>query len=195
MSRSEEQKVEAVLAALRAGEISYRQATDELFALIYGELHRQASRLMKSERTGHTLQTTALVHEAYLNLTRGKPQAWDSRGHFFGVASRAMRQVLVDQARRRVARKRGGAWTRVTLDDNLGLQEGRALEVLELDDALTRFAGKHARMALTAELRIFSGLELRDIANLLGVSIRTSQGDWRVAKMWLTRELAGHTAP
>lgn len=195
MSGSDEARIAEVLQALRTGDIDYHEATSGLFELIYGELHRQAARLMMAERVEHTLQTTALLHEAYIHLMRSKPQEWENRTHFFGVASRAMRQVLVDHARKKLAQKRGGDWTRITLDDNVGLASGRGLEILELDSALSSFAEKHKRMAFVAELHLFGGLSMRDIATVLRMSLRTAQDDWRVAKMWLNRELSSHDSP
>ncbi len=189
---SDEGRVEQVLADLRLGTIDYEQATEKLFSLIYEELRRRAANLMRGERADHTLQTTALVHEVYLNLVRSKPQNWESRAHFFGVASRAMRQVLVDHARRKLSRKRGGDWTRVTLHDVASISGNRVLEIIALDEALCRLAEKHKRMAFVAELHLFSGMSTQEIATVLGVSARTVQGDMRVAKMWLNRELAGH---
>lgn len=194
MFGSDAHKVDEVLAALQAGQIDHHQATDQLFDLIYNELRRQASRFMKRERAGHTLQTTALVHEAYLNLMRGTPSTWESRAHFLGIASRAMRQVLVDHARRRGAEKRGGAWDQVTLEEGILARDARDVEIIALDEALSRFAEQNERMARTAELHIFSGLRFKDIALVLDVSLRTVQGDWRVAKMWLGRELSTNGA-
>ena len=186
---SDEERVEQVLDDLRLGNIDYEQATEKLFSLIYEELRRRASNLMRGERVDHTLQTTALVHEAYLHLVRSKPQSWESRAHFFGAASRAMRQVLVDHARRKLSHKRGGDWTRVTLNDVAGISGSRVIEIIALDEALCRLAEKHKRMAFVAELHLFSGLSMQEVATVLDVSVRTVQGDMRVARMWLNREL------
>jgi RNA polymerase sigma factor (TIGR02999 family) len=164
-------------------------ADDRLLALLYPELRRLASALMRRERPGHTLQATALVHEAYLKLVDGAQTDWNDRAHFLGVAARAMRQVLVDHARRRGAAKRGKGWHRVTLDEALEPGGQADLEILELDDALEKLAALDPRGARGAELRLFGGLTAPDIARILGVSTRTVESDWAMAKLWLAREL------
>jgi len=163
--------------------------SDRLLEAVYPELRRLASAIMRRERADHTLQPTALVHEAYLKLA-GQQTGWENRAHFLGVCARAMRQILVDHARRRAAVKRGGEFHRVTLDEALG-DAGRELEILELHDAMTRFAGTDPRAARVVELRMFGGLTVAETAHVLGVSARTVDGDWAVARMWLSRELAG----
>ncbi len=163
--------------------------TEQLFALIYDELRRIAAGLLRRERPEHTLQPTALVHEAYLKLVDQTRIRWQDRAHFLGIAARAMRQILVDHARGRAAKKRGGGRQRVTLDEGLLAEEGKELELLALDDAMTRLAGFDERAARVVELRIFGGLTVTEIALVLGVSKRTVDGDWSVARMWLAREL------
>lgn len=169
-------------------------AADRLFSLIYDELHAIADAYMSRERSGHTLQPTALVHEAYLKLVEGPPVAWRGRSHFYGIAARAMRQILIDHARRRGAAKRGGGLERVTLDES-GLADGRGdLDLLDLDEALLRFARLDDRAARVVELRVFGGLTAAESADVLGVSSRTIENDWSVARLWLGRELLGGSA-
>lgn len=182
--------VGSILEELRIGGIDHQEATDRLFGLVYGELHRLASQMRRHERPDHTLQTSALVHEAYLHLVRDGVDDWENRAHFFGVAARAMRQILVDHARRRSAAKRGGGWARVTLDDDLGAPQHSDQRLLDLDSALTRLAEHAERMARVAELRIFGCLKMGEIAHVMRLSRSTVQDDWRIAKMWLARDLA-----
>jgi RNA polymerase sigma factor (TIGR02999 family) len=171
------------------GEDADPALSDRLLEAVYPELRRLASSLMRRERAGHTLQPTALVHEAYLKLMGGDID-WENRAHFLGVCARAMRQILVDHARRRAAAKRGGGVDRVTLDEALG-DAGRECRILELHDAMNRFADHDPRAARVVELRLFGGLTVAETAHVLGVSPRTVDGDWAVARMWLSRELAG----
>ena len=145
---------------------------------------------MKRERANHTLQPTALVHEAYLKLVGDPGARWESRAHFFGAAARAMRQILVDHARRHHAHKRGGELDRVTLDEEIADSNARSFEILALNDALEKLAAKDPRMARVVELRIFGGLVSKEVAHVLGFSKRTVDEDWKMAKMWLARELA-----
>jgi RNA polymerase sigma-70 factor (ECF subfamily) len=163
---------------------------EALVHLVYDELHELASRLMRGERAGHTLRPTALVHEAYLRLVDSELH-WEGRAHFFGIAARAMRQVLVDHARRRQAAKRDAGRTRVPLDDRVPDPAGPALDVIDLHRALERLASTDERTARVAEIRLFTGLPMREIAQMLGVSKRTADGDWAMARLWLARELEG----
>jgi len=158
---------------------------------IYAELHRLAHHQMRAERSGRTLQTTALVNEAYLRLVDTRRIRWESRAHFLGVAAQAMRRVLVDAARARGARKRGGAESPVVLDEGLLAAPGRSASLLALDDALTALASVDPRKSQVVELRYFAGLSVAETAAVLGVSAETVQRDWRVAKAWLLRELSG----
>ncbi|MFO7610145.1 MAG: ECF-type sigma factor [Candidatus Krumholzibacteriia bacterium] len=167
------------------------QDHERLLELLYAELRRTAGRLMARERVEHTLQPTALVHEAWLRLVDQDTVAWTDRAHFLGIAARCMRQVLVDHARGRAAAKRGGGWGQVTLDEGLLAGESHVLELLALDDALAKLARLDARAAQVAERRIFGGMTIEEIAHDLDVSRRTIDGDWATARLWLTRELAG----
>ena len=177
-----------VTALLRAWSDGDREALDQLLPVVYRELHRQAERLMRSQPPGHTLQTTALVHEAYLRLAiRDRPE-WNGRAHFFGVAAKAMRSILVDHARSRGAAKRGGGAHAVTLS-NLEDTDGQDLDVLELDDALERLAELDPRKGSLVELRYFAGLNIEEAAESLGISPATAKREWRLARAWLRREL------
>ena len=179
-----------------------RAALDALLPVVYAELRRQARRALRRETAGHTLQPTALVHEAYLRLVDQRPIRWQSRSHFFGVAARCMRQVLVDAARTRRAAKRGRGAHPVTLDDADGVAaapsaggEEAGVEVLALDAALARLAALDPDQARLVELRYFGGLTLDDTAATLGVSAATVSREWTVARRWLRRELARCGAP
>ena len=164
---------------------------DRLYSQVYAELRAMAASLLRLERADHTLRPTELVHEAYMRLVARERITWEGRAHFFGTAARAMRQILVDHARRRRALKRGRGFQRVSLHPDLASGARRDLELLELDDCLTRLAGLDPRMAQVVELRVFADMTSRDVAYVLGVSERTVEGDWAVAKKWLRHELAG----
>jgi RNA polymerase sigma factor (TIGR02999 family) len=170
-------------------------ASRRLFELVYDELRRLAGGLMRHERADHTLQPTALVHEAFMKLAGATPVEWQGRAHFMGIAARAMRQILVDHARRHAAEKRGGARQRVTLTGHEPVEPHDAMEILELHDLLERFAALDPRAARVVELRVFGGLSVREAAHLLDVSPRTVDGDWAVARMWLSRELGARGTP
>ncbi len=170
-----------------------KEAADQLYAAVHTELRRIAGGMMRRERQNHTLQPTALVHEAYLKLVDQTVAEWQNRAHFFGIAARAMRQILVDHARRHSAEKRGGQWRRVTLDDNVEDPAALSIEILALHDALEKLAKEDERMARVVELRVFAGLLAREAAHVLGVSKRTVDSDWKVARMWLSRELSEET--
>jgi len=179
------------LLDLGTGTVDRRAAGERIFQIAYEELRQVAGGLMRRERADHTLQPTALVHEAYLRLAGGTRLEWQNRAHFFGIAARAMRQLLVEHARRRGAEKRGGDLQRVTLDSRLGVAAVNEFEILELEDALNRLARMDERMARIVELRFFGGLTAEETAHVLDVSRRTVTEDWRVAKMWLAHELTG----
>ena len=164
-------------------------APDHLWPLVYGELRRLAASYLRRERPGHTLQPTALVHEVYLKLVGSAPPRLNDRTHFLAVAARAMRQVLVDHARHHLTERRGGGWQRVTLDEALSPRLDRELAVLDLDRILGAFAALDPRAAQVAEMRIFSGMTIAEIASALGVSTRTVDGDWAMARGWLAREM------
>lgn len=180
-------EVSQLLADLRDGDSA---ALDELMPLVYGELRRLAHRYMQRERAGHTLQTTALVHEAYTRLCGGQQVAWQNRAHFFGVAARVMRHLLVDHARSRGYAKRGGGVRRVTLEQAALVSPERSAEVLALDEALERFAVLDPRKSRLVELRYFGGLSVEETAEVLGVSGITVKREWLKAKAWLYRELS-----
>lgn len=183
-----------LLKGTQRGRLS-RDAADEIFASAYEELRRLASRAMRRERNGHTLQPTALLNELYLRLVDRTQINWQNRAHFFGIAARAMRQILVEHARRRSRIKRGGGWERVLLTDDVGLTDGPTIDAMVLNDAITKVAEKNERLARVVELRVFAGLSGKEIAEALDVSRKTVSGDWRVATMWLRAELAGEDLP
>ncbi len=165
-------------------------ALDQLMPIIYDELHRLAKRYMSRERRNHTLQTTALVNEAYLRLVGQGQAEWQNRAHFFGVAAQVMRHVLVDHARSRQYAKRGGEAQQVTLDDNLAISHEDQIEVLALDEALNRLAALDERKGRIVELRYFGGLSVEETAEVLELSAITVKRDWLKAKAWLYRELS-----
>jgi len=191
MNEPVEGEVSRILKSLAAQQGDQEEAAARLFEAAYRELRSLAAGLMRHERGDHTLQATALVNEAYLRLVGDTPVGWQSRAHFFGVVVAAMRRVLVEHARRRGAEKRGGGWEKITLDDRLHLAGRSELDILELDRTLTRFAQVDPRAARVVELRVFGGIKEKEVAEILGVSERTVRGDWRVAAMWLSRELEG----
>jgi RNA polymerase sigma factor (TIGR02999 family) len=168
-------------------------ALENLVPLVYQELHRLASRYMRGERSGHLLETTALVNEAYLRLHETNRIHWQDRNHFYAVAARAMRRVLVDFARARKQHKRNGG-RQVSLDDALTLGSDRSADIVALDDALMTLAKLDRRQSQIVELRFFGGLTEPDIARMLGVSPRTVSSEWRLARSWLLRELNGDDA-
>jgi RNA polymerase sigma-70 factor, ECF subfamily len=167
-----------------------RKAENALLPLLYQELLRIAGRFMNSERSDHTLQPTALVHEAYLRLMEGDtPARWQDKTHFVRVAARAMRNVLVDHARARLTTKRGGGEKPVSLDGALALFDQQQLDVLELNDVLERLMEIDEELGRVVELRFFVGLTNQEIAGTLGLSVPTIERRWRVARMYLRREL------
>lgn len=187
-SRSEITQILESIGHSTAGADAGR-ARDRLFTLVYDELRKMAAGLMRGERADHTLRPTALVHEAYLRLVGNIDGPWGGRAHFFGAAARAMRQVLVDHAREHAALKRGGGLHRVTLDESLGPSSSVEFEILAVDEAITRLSRLDARTARVAELRIFAGLLMDEIASVIGVSKRTVEADWSFALKWLGRAL------
>jgi len=176
---------------LRAWSQGDRTALDELLPLVYRELHQQAERFMRAQPAGHTLQATALVHEAYLRLVDREAVEWESRAHFFGVAGKAMRSILVDHARARGAAKRGGGARQMTLESvSVAAEAEPTVDVLALDEALSRLAGLDPEQSRLVELRYFAGLGIEETAEVLGVSPATVKRQWRVARAWLKRELS-----
>jgi len=168
-------------------------AGEKLLPVVYAELHRQASRAMRREAGDHTLQATALVHEAYLRLVDQRRAAWQNRAQFFGVAAQAMRRILVDHARAQNAEKRGGGVQQVTLNDAnqpASAESDHALDVLALHDALDRLAVMDPDQARLVELRYFGGLNIEETAESLGISPATVKREWAVARAWLRREMS-----
>jgi RNA polymerase sigma-70 factor (ECF subfamily) len=185
MSASRPSDVTRLLLDLSNGR---REATDELLPLVYAELRDLAARLLRHERPDHTLQPTALVHEAYLRLVDQRVGTWENRAHFLGIAAQAMRRILVDHARRRATAKRRGA--RVTLDEELSPATGPSVDLLEIDAALERLAALDERQARVVEFRFFGGLNVEETAAALGIGTATVKRDWTLARAWLHRELA-----
>lgn len=165
------------------------RALDRLTPLVYEELRQQAARYLRRERQNHTLQTTALINEAYLRLIDAKEVRWQGRAHFFAIAANLMRRILVDHARRRDAEKRGGSQIRLTLDRAVARAEQSEVDVMAIDQALTRLAIIDEQQAQIVELRYFSGLSVEETAMALGISPRTVKRDWSVARAWLRREI------
>jgi RNA polymerase sigma factor (TIGR02999 family) len=181
--------VTRLLAEVEVGKPPDSNRHQQLFEAVYPELRRFAANIMRGERVNHTLQPTALVHEAYMKLVDDARVPWENRVHFLAIAGRAMRQILVDHARKVSAAKRGGDRQRVTLETMLEDSGAEPLEGLAVHDALERFAAMDERAARVVELKMFAGLTMPEIAQALGVSERTVHGDWSMAKMWLSREL------
>ena len=180
---------------LRAWSEGDEAALNELVPLVERELHRLARAHMRRERRSHTLQATALVNEVFLRLAQSPAPRWQNRGHFVGVAARLMRQVLVDHARSRGSRKRGGGVRRVPLENAPLITPEPELDVLAVDRALDAFAKIDPRKSRVVELRFFGGLSVDETADLLGISVETVKRDWRVAKLWLSRELEENALP
>jgi len=178
-----------ITGLLARADVGDSAALEELFPLVYGQLRVAAEYALRREATGHTLQATALVHEAYLKLVGGGPIPARNRAHFLGIAARAMRQILVDHARRRRASKRGGGARAATLDIDPADPAAPADDVIALDDALNRLSGVSDRLRKVVELRFFAGLSEEEIAETLGVTTRTVQRDWAKARAWLYREM------
>src|SRR5947209_9842470 len=190
-------EITRLLAAARQGD---RSATQRLITLVYDELRAMARRELRHWRQGQTITTTALVHEAYLRLVDTGTATWDDRSHFFSVAALAMRHILVDAARRRVAKKRGGEEVRIAFDElRLGGEkrdvEARAVEVLAIDRALTSLSALDARLSQLIDLRFFAGLTEEETAEVMGTSERTVRRDWRKARSFLFQALSGQAAP
>jgi RNA polymerase sigma-70 factor, ECF subfamily len=179
-------EVTQLLARLRQGD---RAAEEKLVPLIYGELRRLAGNHFRGERPGHTLQPTALVHEAYLRLSNLKEIDWQSSGHFFAIAAQMMRRILIDHARSQGSKKRGGGWHAVELE-TVSIGSAEPLDhLLALDEALERLSRLDHRQARVVELKFFGGLTEEQAAIALGISTRTVKRDWRLAKAWLYQEL------
>ncbi len=175
---------------LRAWADGDREALDKLTPRVYGELRRIAGHFMRQEQPGRTIQTTALVHEAFLKLIDVANVDWRHRAHFFAVSAQIMRRILLDKARRRTAAKRGGVAERLSLDDAADVGVVRAEEIVRLDDALKALAAMDPRKAQVIEYRFFGGLSVEETAEVLDVSQDTVLRDWRLARAWLLKELA-----
>jgi RNA polymerase sigma factor (TIGR02999 family) len=175
-------EVTRLLIRLTDGESA---ALESLLPLVYAELRRLAASYLRRERPGHTLQPTALVHEAYLRLIDQTQVQWQNRAHFFGVAAQMMRRILVDHARGQQAEKRGGDVTKLSLDENIDVSGERAADLVALDEALDRLAALDPQKSRVVELRFFGGLSVEEAAEVLGVSAPTVKRQWRMAKAWL----------
>jgi RNA polymerase sigma factor (TIGR02999 family) len=182
-----------VTQLLRAWTNGDREALEKLTPLVYEQLHHVARRCMAGERTGHTLQTTALVNEVYLRLVDCRAMNWQDRAHFFAVSAQLMRRVLIDFARSRGYQKRGGGAPHLSLDDAPMVCSQPDADLVALDDALNALAEVDERKSKIVELRFFGGLNIRETAEVLRVSSETVVRDWRLAKVWLLRELAAES--
>jgi RNA polymerase sigma factor (TIGR02999 family) len=180
--------VTALLNAWGGGDVAAR---DQVVAHVYKDLRKRAAAYLRRERRDHTLQPTALVHEAYLRLIDQRRTEWQNRAQFLGVASEMMRRILVDRARRARVERRSGRWVQVTLDGRLAGSQGPDIDVLALDQALNRLADFDPRKSRIAELRFFGGLSLEEMAHVLGISVATAERDWRAARAWLFAALRG----
>ena len=185
-------EVTLLLQGWRSGD---RKALDALLPLVYEELRRLAHFQLQKERQDHTLQTGALVHEAYLRLVGLNPPDWESRKHFFAIAAQLMRQILVDYARRRVAAKRGGGACKLSLEEATVVSKQRDIDILSLDDALKALAKIDPRQSRVVELRFFAGLSLEEISEALEIAPATVQRDWTAARAWLHREISRNSLP
>lgn len=186
MSRSEGHEVTRLLAAVGAGRA---EAAEELLPLVYNQLRSLAQARMTGERRDHTLQPTALVHEAYVRLVGDQAAEWDGRGHFFAAAAEAMRRILVESARRKACLKRGGNHRRADVETDKLAGEEDSEQILAVDEALSRMEEKDPRMSEVVKLRFFAGLSIEETARALNVSDRTVRREWTFAKAWLSQEL------
>jgi RNA polymerase sigma factor (TIGR02999 family) len=184
-SQSNPGEVTQLLKAMHDGDTS---AAGRLLPLVYSELHRLAQAYMRRERPDHTLQATAIINEAYLRLA-GEDIDWNSRAHFIGLAAHVMRQVLVDYARQHNAERRAGGLHRVEMEDDLAISPERIVEVVAIDEALTRLAAQNPRQARVVELRYFGGLSVEQIAQILEIAPRSVKRDWSLARIALARDL------
>jgi len=181
-------EITRLLKAWSAGD---DRALEELTPLVYHELHRVARRYMAREKRGHTLQPTALINEVYVRLTAFKEVSWQDRAHFFAVCAQLMRRILTDWARRRAYQKRGRDAQHITLDEALVVSQDRGADLVALDDALKTLASVDPRKSHVVELRFYGGLSVEETADVLRVSSETVMRDWKMAKLWLLRELSG----
>jgi RNA polymerase sigma factor (TIGR02999 family) len=184
--RDSSSQVTVLLSRWRGGD---REALDALMPLVYSELRRIAHHYLKNERSGHTLQSTALVHEAYVRLIDQEFPQWQNRAHFFAVAAQLMRQILVDYARSHGAAKRGGSVCKLTLDEAQEVSQPMDVDIVALDEALKILAERDAQQSRVVELKFFAGLSIEDTSEVLGISCSTVKRDWVTARAWLYREL------
>ena len=182
-------EVTALLGAWRNG---HGDALEKLIPIVYEDLRRVAARQMRAERSGHTLQTTALVHEAFLRITREQDRTWQNRAHFFAVAAQIMRNLLVDHARKAARSKRGGGVANISLTEAAALISTNPETLLAVDEALRRLAEAAPRASRIVELRYFVGLSVEEVARIMDVSEKTVQREWNTAKAWLRAELKRH---
>ena len=189
MSESSDHAITQLLQQLGQTPGQQREVMERLIPLVYHELRKRAAAYLRHEREGHTLQPTALVHEAYLRLVDQREVLWQNRAHFFGVAAQAMRRILVDHARGRKRVKRGGDDQRITLTDAVLMGEPRSVDLLDLDAALERLAVLDPRQCRIVELRYFAGLSVEETAETLDISPATVKREWTMAKAWLSAEL------
>ena len=187
MKSSRSSRVTQLLETIEPGD---RHAEEQLFADVYAELRTLAARYLHRERKSHTLQPTALVHEAYLKLVGQTHVVWQGRAHFLAFAAKAMRQILVDHARRHLAAKRGGSRHCIALDDDLVVESDRTLDLLMLEDALTKLTKLDPRQAQMIELRFFGGLSIAEVAKVMAISKRSVEREWTMVRVWLRRELS-----
>jgi RNA polymerase sigma factor (TIGR02999 family) len=185
-----ESKAPEITQMLREWSDGKQEALDNLLPLVYDELHRQAASFLRKERQGHTLQTTALINEAYLKLIDQRDVTWESRTHFFAIAAQAMRRILVDYAKATHRKKRGGDDIKLPLEEAMEVAgEEKSVDLIALDEALNKLAERDEQQARVVELRYFSGLTLEETAEALHISRATVASDWNMAKVWLYREL------
>ena len=187
LQRDSSDQVTQLLVRWRGGD---REALNALMPIVYADLRRMARQYLQRERSDHTLQSTALVHEAYVRLIGQKLPDWQNRAHFFGVAARLMRQILVEYARSHQAAKRGGMACKITLDEDLMLPKECDVDVILLDDALQDLAKLDPQQSRIVELRFFAGLSIDDTSEVLGISPATVTRDWTTARVWLYREIS-----
>lgn len=177
---------------LKAWSDGDREIADEFMPLVYEELRRQARRFLRKERSNHTLQTTGLVHEAYLRLVDQRGVSWQNRAHFFGIAAEMMRRILVNYALHANREKRGGGVQTIALDERIQIADAaRDIDLIALDEALTRLTGLDERQARVVELKYFGGLSVEETSEVLGISPATVKREWTMAKAWLRAELDG----
>jgi len=169
---------------------SNKNLIDELFPLVYNELQKIAKRQLRGERANHTINTTALVHEAYLKLVDQTRMQWQNRAHFFAIAAQAMRRILINYANKRLASKRGGGEPLATFDEGSMKREAQAQQLIDLDEALEELFKTNERLGKVVECRFFGGLTQEEIAEVLNISVPTVRRDWRLARAWLSREIS-----